>query len=87
MGTNASFGKISSRDHDSAQTEGARIDAYRRYFLDRDNKIRSAEDIEAEGLVEATDRSLTMLKLRPHHHAIELWQGARMVYTLHAPRP
>ena len=62
------------------------MDAYRCYFLDRDNQVRSAEDIEAEGLLEAIDRSLTMLKLRPHHHAIEVWQGARVVYPPHAPR-
>jgi hypothetical protein len=61
--------------------------AYRCYFLDRDNRIRATEDLEAEGVVEAIDRSLTMLQLRPHHHAIELWQGARMVYPPHASRP
>jgi hypothetical protein len=63
------------------------MDAYRCYFLDRDDQIRSTEDIEAEGLGEAIDRSLTMLKLRPHHHAIEVWRGARMVYPRHAARP
>jgi hypothetical protein len=87
MGTNASSGKRNSRDPESAQTEGGRMGAYRCYFLDRNNQIRSTEEIEAEGLVEAIDRSLTMLKLRPHHHAIELWQGAKMVYPLHAARP
>jgi hypothetical protein len=57
-----------------------RMNAYRCHFLDRDNQIRSTEDLEAEGAAEAVDRSLTMLKLRPHHHAIELWQGSRMIY-------
>jgi hypothetical protein len=56
------------------------MNAYRCYFLDRDNQIRSAEDLEAEGSAEAIDRSLTMLSLRPHHHAIEVWQGTRMLY-------
>jgi hypothetical protein len=43
MGTNASFGKITSRDYESTQTEGARVNARRCYFLDRDNQIRAAE--------------------------------------------
>jgi hypothetical protein len=61
--------------------------AYRCHFLDRDNQLRSTEEVEAEGLAEAIDRSLTMLRLRPHHHAIELWQGARLVYPSLAPTP
>jgi hypothetical protein len=37
---------------------------------------------EADTLAEATDRALAMLRSRPHHHSIEIWQGARRLYPV-----
>jgi hypothetical protein len=50
--------------------------SYRCYFLDRQDHIQTAENIEAEGLDEAIEHTLAMLRQRPQHHSIELWQGA-----------
>ena len=54
--------------------------SYRCYFLNADDHIQSAEVIEAVGLTDAIDRALAMLKARPQHRTVELWQGAKRVY-------
>jgi len=54
--------------------------AYRCYFLDDGNHISAAEVIDADALNEAIDKALGMLKERPHHRAIELWEGNKRVY-------
>jgi hypothetical protein len=46
------------------------------YFLDPDDQVRSAETFDAEADADAIARALATLKMRPHHHAIELWQAA-----------
>jgi hypothetical protein len=53
---------------------------YRCYFLGDDDHIKAAEDIDADELGAAIDRARVMLKERPHHRAIELWDGTKRVY-------
>ena len=53
---------------------------YRCYFLDSQGHIEAAENVEAEALEAAIASALAMLKARPGHHSIELWQGARPIY-------
>ena len=53
---------------------------YRCYFLDAADHIRGAENIETETLVVAIERALALLRQRPQHDGIELWQGRRKVY-------
>jgi hypothetical protein len=53
---------------------------FRCYFLDADERIRAAQDIEADAASAAVARVLEMLKERPHHRSVEVWQGARRVY-------
>jgi hypothetical protein len=54
--------------------------AFRCYFLDANDRIAgSPEIIDADGLNEAIDRALDMLRARPSHHAVELWDGGRRV--------
>jgi hypothetical protein len=48
--------------------------------LDAQNDISASESVEADTLTEATERALAMLKSRPHHRSIEIWQGARRLY-------
>jgi hypothetical protein len=40
----------------------------------------AAENIDADALSEAIDKALAMLKQRPHHRSIEIWEGARRLY-------
>jgi hypothetical protein len=54
---------------------------YRCYFLDGADRIAAAEDIDADALPEAVDRAQAMLRRRAHHHAVEVWQGARRLYA------
>jgi hypothetical protein len=58
------------------------MDIFRCYFLDAQDHISAREDIEADTLAAAIDRALAMLKSRPHHRSIEIWQGARRVYPV-----
>ena len=53
---------------------------YRCYFLNSEDRIEAFEVIEAETLREGIDRALAMLKARPQHRSVELWDGARRVY-------
>jgi hypothetical protein len=54
---------------------------YRCYFLSDQDRIQSAENLEAARLDEAIDRALAMLGQRPHHHSIELWQDGLRLYA------
>ena len=51
------------------------------YFLDRYEQINAAERIEADAVDDAIGRALEMLCARPHHRAVEVWEGERLVYT------
>ena len=53
---------------------------FRCYFLDDADRIKAFELIEAGRLSEAINDALAMLKARPHHRKIELWEGSRRVY-------
>jgi hypothetical protein len=53
---------------------------YRCYFLSEDDHVQSFEVIEVASLNEAIDRALAMLKARPQHRSVELWDGSRRVY-------
>lgn len=78
--------------HDSADTRRNKhigrpiVNHYRCYFLDPEDHIKAAEDIECDALNEAVERALAMLRGRPQHHSIEVWQGARRVYPVN-PSP
>jgi hypothetical protein len=54
--------------------------SYHCYFLDEDEHIKAREDIEAEKLRDAMEQALLMLKARPQHSKVELWEGARRVF-------
>jgi len=53
---------------------------YRCYFLDDSDCINAAENIEADAVTDAIGRALAMLDARPHHRAVEVWQGSRRLY-------
>ena len=57
---------------------------FRCYFLDTDNRIRAAEVIDAQGLGEAIEKGLAMLRQSPYP-AIEIWEGAMKVFPVSAP--
>ena len=60
---------------------------FRCYFLDNQDHISTYENIEADTLARATEQALAMLKSRPHHRSIEIWQGARRVYQAQSAPP
>jgi hypothetical protein len=49
------------------------------YFLD-DHELINAESTETNALTDAIDRAIVPLCARPHHRAVEVWQGARRIY-------
>ena len=54
---------------------------YRCFFLNEGGHIRAAELIEAETLSEVIDRASVMLRERPQYRSVEIWEGARKLYT------
>ena len=58
---------------------------YRCYFLDRHDHIQAADNIEVDALNEAIDRALVMLRARPQHHSVEVWQGPVRLYNSQVP--
>ncbi len=54
---------------------------YRCYFIDgTDHIVGPPEIIDAGTPDEALERALDILRERPWHHTIELWEGAKRVY-------
>ena len=53
---------------------------FRCYFLNAADRIEAFEVIEVASLGEGIDRALAMLKARPQHRNVELWDGSRRVY-------
>jgi hypothetical protein len=53
---------------------------YRCYFLDEGDHIRAAEIIHADAASEAIDKARVMLRERPQHRAVEIWEGAQKLY-------
>jgi len=54
---------------------------YRCYFLDEDDHITDVAELETDVLDRAIDRALALLRTRPEHDAIEIWQGAERLYA------
>jgi len=54
---------------------------HRCYFLNYDDHIEAAEDIDADRLDEAVQRGLSMLAARPQQHSIEVWEGALRLFA------
>ena len=55
---------------------------FRCYFLNEGDHIQAVEEIEANALGEAIDRAQVMLKARPQHCSVELWEGTKRVYPV-----
>jgi hypothetical protein len=55
---------------------------YRCYFLGADDHIKAAEDIESDTRREAVQQALRMIRERPHHSSVELWEGTKRIYSL-----
>ena len=53
---------------------------FRCYFLNADDHVEAFEVIEVASLSEGIDRAHAMLKVRPQHRTVELWDGSRRVY-------
>jgi hypothetical protein len=49
-------------------------------FLDDHDRIAAAEDFEANAPSEAIDQARMMLRRRPHHFGIEVWEGGRRLH-------
>jgi len=53
---------------------------YRCYFLNADDQIQAFEVVEVTSLSEGINLAVAMLKARPQHRSVELWDGSRRVY-------
>jgi hypothetical protein len=53
---------------------------YRCFFLNEGDHIKAAEIIEADAIGEAIDKALAMLRERPQHRTVEIWEGGRRLY-------
>jgi len=53
---------------------------YRCFFLNEGDHIKAAEIIEADAVGEAIDKALVMLRERPQHRSVEIWEGGRRLY-------
>jgi hypothetical protein len=51
------------------------------HFLDDEERVVVAEDIDVAALADAIARARRMLKSRTHHRAVEVWQGTRRLFT------
>ena len=60
---------------------------YRCYFLNSQDRIKAAVDIQADRLEEAIERGLAALSERTDHQSIELWRGAVRLYASREPIP
>ena len=58
---------------------------YRCFFLNEDDHIKAAEIIEADAVSEAIDKALVMLRERPQHRTVEIWEGGRRRYRADEP--
>ena len=53
---------------------------YRCFFLNESDHIKAAEVIEADAIGEVIDKVLVMLRERPQHRTVEIWEGGRRLY-------
>lgn len=58
---------------------------YRCFFLNESDHIKAAEIIEAELVDEAIDTAYLMLRERPQHRSVEIWEGRRRLYRVDEP--
>jgi hypothetical protein len=58
---------------------------FRCYFLDPHNRIQAAEIIDANGLGEAIEKGLAMLR-QSRYPAIEIWEGPTKVFPVSTER-
>lgn len=58
---------------------------FRCFFLDEADHIKAAEIIEAEAVGEAIEKVRAMLRERPQHRGVELWEGGRKFYRADGP--
>ena len=52
---------------------------YRCYFVNESGSITAIEPIECVSDDDVLQVAVTMLRARPHHYAIEAWDGGRRV--------
>ena len=57
------------------------------HFLDDHDLIAAEEDFEANATRDAIEQARAMLRGRPHHHRIEVWEGGRRLYPTEALVP
>jgi hypothetical protein len=55
---------------------------YRCFFLNEGDHIKAAEIIEADAVGEVIDKARIMLRERPQHRTVEIWEGGRRVYRV-----
>ena len=53
---------------------------YRCFFLDEADHIKAAEIIEADAIKDVIAKVEAMLRARPQHRTIEIWEGGRRLY-------
>ena len=58
---------------------------YRCFFLNEGDHIKAAEIIEAAAIGEAIDKARIMLRERPQHQSVEIWEGGRKLYRADEP--
>jgi hypothetical protein len=50
------------------------------FFLDERDQVSATEDLmDRQDDAEASYVAVMMLSERPHHHAVEVWNGSRMI--------
>ncbi len=59
---------------------------YRCFFLNEGDHIKAAESIEADAVGEAINQALVMLRERPQHRTVEIWEGGQRVYRAEPDR-
>jgi hypothetical protein len=52
--------------------------------LNEDDHIKAAEIIEAAAVGEVIDKVRVMLRERPQHRTVEIWEGGRRLYRADA---
>jgi hypothetical protein len=69
------------------RTNYGRLDMhiYRCFFLGEDDHIKAAEIIQVDVIGEAVHKALVMLRERPEHRTVELWEGERKLYRADEP--
>ena len=59
---------------------------YRFCFMDAQDHVVSSEEIELNSLIDAMARAHILIKMRPHHPAVEVRLGNRVAYRAQRDR-